>query len=389
MAIETINRVPSGQDQRVVFTRPLSESVLLHEAKPLVDVAQDHYALVMARAAIAGHEMVNIVYGDRSDISPEEVRALKKLIDNTAARVATEDFEMLGFGEREANIETDLEASEGKKEGRKNPDDEVWTGEGIYRPRIYFKKVPTIHVSGAGDFAEGTDALARRQRRSISMFAGIIDGKVKPVRSEEEAQYREMLVASPRMEGKLDIEDPIEKTIDILLNTYGLADPKDLRMRVLGGEKRPRNHEVIERARIKGITVEELSHGDAAPMVEAILSDEPIFSAGSGGKEESTITAVIAYARGALWQGRDINVDPKTNMVTYKHPEIWVPSDIVEGDPNDAFFVAVGITGEQYLNLSPIQTNYSPDGKTALWKVEALKASSLGKETEIFTYSST
>lgn len=380
MTIETIYKTQLGVDQRAVF---------LNKEKPLIDIAQDHYTLVMSRAGIAAYEEVQRVYAERSSISPEDQRALKKIIDNTSARFGIDGFTMISWGDREANFYTQLPVVEGDKEGRKNKEDAVWVPRGSYSPKITFLDKPTIRVSGAADFVEGTGFLSRRESRAISIFAGIIDGHIEPVRSEDDAQYREMLVASHRMQGKIDIEEPIENTIDVLLDAYNLSNnPSGLTMKILGGPKRVRNHEIIERARQKGIKVDELTDGDAAPIAEIILSDKPIFYAGSGGKDESTITAVIAYARNAHWQGRDISIDPDDGHVTHKYSEIWVPGDIVRGNPDKAFFIAVGITGEPHLNLSPIEARYSPDGKTASWIVDTLKASGSKTEIETFTYSS-
>ncbi len=365
-------------DAAIMDTYMSSDEIRESEINIPVEDLADHYAeVVVGPAAVAGLITMLEGYQGRESITPDEIAVLKIQIDNVAKRAAESGFRMEGIGgKRRANVKTSVDGFEGQKEGRKNKDEAVEHLDGEHAPEKEEEGIPTVNVSSFMDVVEGTKFLANRRKRAISVLAGIEGGKIQKPPSEDDWHYTDIFAAGTRMKDILTPEMTFDEKIDAMITAYGKQDsPWEVEMRILGGEKRKRNHDYIERAKAKGITVLELEDGDCAPMLEALLSDRPIFSAGSGGKEEVRIAAVAAYMARAFWNGENIRVD-KDNNVIAREGRVFADSDIVTGDRDRAFIVAAGITGEDFLGLKPIELQASDDGAGDVWKVHLFKATS-------------
>lgn len=350
-----------------------------------VDEIADHYAeIVVAPAAVTGMKTMLAAYEGREKLTPEEIKKLKVQVDNAATQVAEKGFKMegVGKGKRKANVKTQLDGFEGQKEGRKNKAEAVRHLNGDHGPKEMHEDIPTITVSMFMDVIEGTTFLANNQKRAISIVAGIEGGSIQKPPSEDEWQYTDIFAAGARMKDILTPEMTFEEKIDAIINAYGKEDaPWEVEMRILGGEDRIRNHEDIAIGRAKGITVVELENGDCAPMVEALLSDKPIFSAGSGGKEEVRIAAVASILGEGYWTGQNVKVD-KQKRIIGRDEKIYRDTDIVTGDRDKAFLVAVGVTGEDYLGLKPLEKVVAENG-SVVWKADSMKVTCNGVRREI------
>ncbi|AGL00146.1 class II fructose-bisphosphatase [Desulfoscipio gibsoniae] len=225
----------------------------------------------------------------------------------------------------------------------------IGEGEMDEAPMLYIgEKVgnsETPEVDVAVDPLEGTNILAKGLPNAMSVIA--IADKGNLLHAPD--MYMDKLAVGPRAAGLINLDDPIEKTLETVarVNNKRIVDCTVMIL------DRPRHQKLIEAVRGAGARVRLIGDGDVAAALATAFDDTGIdICAGIGGAPEGVIAAAALKAMGGDMQARLIPEDDSEyqrclSMGIEDPNRILTMDDLVRGD--DAIFAATGVTDGELL----------------------------------------
>ncbi|MBB5173541.1 class II fructose-bisphosphatase [Texcoconibacillus texcoconensis] len=206
------------------------------------------------------------------------------------------------------------------------------------------KNGPAVDI--AVDPLEGTSILSKGYPNALSIIAVADRGTLLHAPD----MYMDKIVVGPEAAGLIRLDDPIEKSIDIIAK---MANKRVRDVNVIIQE-RPRHEELIERIRATGARVKLFGDGDVATSIATVLPRTGIdLFIGTGGAPEGVIAAAAIKALGGDMQARlaPSNDDERQRCVKMglEDPtQLLQLDDLVRGD--DAIFAATGVTSGELLD---------------------------------------
>ncbi|WP_096436706.1 class II fructose-bisphosphatase [Alteribacter populi] len=198
-------------------------------------------------------------------------------------------------------------------------------------------------VDIAVDPLEGTSIVAKGHPNAMAVIAIADRGALLHAPD----MYMEKIVVGPEAAGLIRLDDPIEKTIDIV------AKMNDKRVRDVTViiQERERHAELVERIRAKGARVTLFGDGDVGACIATAMPRTGIdLFVGTGGAPEGVISAAAIKTLGGDMQARlvPMNADEEARcnkMGLEDTSRVLQLHDLVKSD--DAIFAATGVsTGE-------------------------------------------
>src|SRR5215218_9483884 len=155
--------------------------------------------------------------------------------------------------------------------------------------------------------------------------------------------YMEKMAAGERFADLLDLDRPLDKTVELLAERKGV-DVNDVMAVVLD---RPRHEEGIAAIRAAGARVQLITDGDVSGALNAVAPDRAAdFLWGIGGTPEGVITAAAVKCIGGALVGRLHPRDDDERRAAvdagYDLDRVLTHDDLVRGE--DVFFSATGVT---------------------------------------------
>jgi len=203
---------------------------------------------------------------------------------------------------------------------------------------------PEVYI--AVDPLEGTNILAKGHANAMAVIA--IADKGNLLHAPD--MYMEKIAVGPIAAGKISLDDPIEKTIDIIAQ----ANNKRIHDLTVIVQERPRHDEIIQRIREKGARVKLFGDGDVGAVIATALPQTGIdLFVGIGGAPEGVISAAAIKALGGDMQARlvPMNIEEEHRCIDMglENPrQLLTLNDLVKGD--DAIFAATGVTSGELLD---------------------------------------
>ncbi|WP_066639749.1 class II fructose-bisphosphatase [Desulfolucanica intricata] len=209
--------------------------------------------------------------------------------------------------------------------------------------RVGNAEFPLVDV--AVDPLEGTNILAKGHPNAMSVIAIADRGNLLHAPD----MYMQKLAVGPRAAGKVHLDDPIEKTLEIVAkaNNKRISDCTVIIL------ERPRHAELIEAVRRAGARVRLIGDGDVAGAINVAFDSTGIdICVGSGGAPEGVIAAAALKCLGGEMQARLLPEDEQEykrclDMGISDPKKILLMDDLVKGD--DAIFAATGVTDGELL----------------------------------------
>jgi len=155
-----------------------------------------------------------------------------------------------------------------------------------------------VEVDIAVDPLEGTELCAKGQPNALAVVAASERGTMfdpGPV------VYMEKLACGPDVEEPLDLDAPIEETLETVARAKRVR-PRDLMVVILD---RPRHEEMIGRIRAVGTRIKLIPHGDVSGALMAAAPDTSVdLLWGIGGTPEGVLSAAAIRCVGGTLLGR-------------------------------------------------------------------------------------
>jgi fructose-1,6-bisphosphatase II len=202
-----------------------------------------------------------------------------------------------------------------------------------------------IEVDVAVDPLEGTNIVANGLDNAISVLA--IANKGNLLHAPD--MYMEKLAVGPQLAGKVSIEDPLEKTLEIAARHLG-KKMTDLTVMMLDRE---RHQHLVKTIREVGARIKFLSDGDVAGAIAPAMPESGIdLYVGSGGAPEGVLAAAALKCLGGELQGRlmpanDAEWQRCKDMGLSDPKKVLTMEDMVGND--DVIFAATGVTNGSFL----------------------------------------
>lgn len=225
----------------------------------------------------------------------------------------------------------------------------IGEGEMDEAPMLYIgEKVgntSTPEVDVAVDPLEGTNILAKGLPNALSVIAIADRGNLLHAPD----MYMQKLAVGPRAAGKIHLDDPIEKTLEIVAKANNKRI-EDCTVMIL---ERPRHQEIIEGVRRAGARVRLIGDGDVGSAIYTAIEGTGIdICVGVGGAPEGVIAAAALKCLGGEMQARLVPEDESEykrclEMGITDPTHILTMDDLVKGD--DAIFAATGVTDGELL----------------------------------------
>lgn len=225
----------------------------------------------------------------------------------------------------------------------------IGEGEMDEAPMLYIgEKVGCAHspeVDVAVDPLEGTNILAKGLPNALSVVAVADKGNLLHAPD----MYMEKLAVGPRAAGKINLDDPIEKTLEIVAK----ANNKKVEECTVMILDRPRHEKLINAVRRAGARVRLIGDGDVGSAISTAFEETGIdICAGIGGAPEGVIAAAALKCLGGemqarLWPEDDEDRQRCKEMGIQDINRILTMDDMVKGD--DAIFAATGVTDGELL----------------------------------------
>lgn len=200
-------------------------------------------------------------------------------------------------------------------------------------------------VDVAVDPLEGTNIVAKGLNNALSVIA--IANKGDLLHAPD--MYMDKLAVGPKLKGKLSLENPLEKNLEIAARELGKMT-SDLTVMILD---RPRHEQHIKTLRSVGVRIKFLSDGDVAGAIAPAFEDSGIdLYIGSGGAPEGVLAAAALRCLDGELQGRLLPADQEEfdrciKMGLQDPNKILTMEDMV--GKNDVIFAATGVTPGEIL----------------------------------------
>ena len=202
---------------------------------------------------------------------------------------------------------------------------------------------PSVDI--AVDPLEGTNIVAKGHNNAMAVVAVADKGTLLHAPD----MYMEKIAVGKNAAGLINLDDPIEKTIDIVAKANNKR-VQDLNVII---QERERHQDLIERIRIKGARVSLFEDGDVSASIATALPQTGIdLFIGIGGAPEGVISAVALKALGGDMQARLVpytkeEEDRCRDMGLENPRQLLTLDDLVRGD--DAIFAATGVSNGDLL----------------------------------------
>ncbi len=202
---------------------------------------------------------------------------------------------------------------------------------------------PAVDV--AVDPLEGTNILAKGLPNALSVIA--ISEKGNLLHAPD--MYMEKIAVGPRAAGKISLDDPLEKTLEIVAK----ANNKRLNDLTVILLERERHQKFIDTIRKVGGRVFLIGDGDVGAAIYTAIEETGIdLYVGIGGAPEGVIAAAALKCMGGEMQARLYPEDEEERKRCYQMGitdlnKIMYMDDLVKGD--DAIFAATGVTSGSLL----------------------------------------
>mgnify|MGYP001407205896 CR=1 FL=1 len=208
-------------------------------------------------------------------------------------------------------------------------------------------------VDVAVDPLEGTNLVAKGLNNAMAVIAVASKGQL--LHAPDMYMYK--LAVGPQLAGKVNLDDPLEKTVEIAAKELGKA-VTDLTVMLLD---RPRHEEIIRTLRKLGVRIKFLSDGDVAGAMAPAFPETGIdMYIGSGGAPEGVLAAAALKCLGGELQGRLLPSNEEEYerclKMGIKDPHKVLTMDDMVGT-EDVIFAATGVTPGEFLN----GVRYLPD----------------------------
>jgi fructose-1,6-bisphosphatase II len=199
-------------------------------------------------------------------------------------------------------------------------------------------------VDVAVDPLEGTNILAKGLPNALSVVAMADKGNLLHAPD----MYMQKIAVGPRAAGQISIDDPVEKTLEIVARVQNKRI-SDCTVMILD---RPRHQEIIESVRNAGARVRLIGDGDVGSAIYTAIPDTGIdLCLGIGGAPEGVIAAAALKCLGGemqarLWPEDDQERARCAQMGIADTSRVLYMDDMVKGD---AIFAATGVTDGELL----------------------------------------
>lgn len=225
----------------------------------------------------------------------------------------------------------------------------IGEGEMDEAPMLYINEkvgnadYPEVDV--AVDPLEGTTIVAKGHNNAMSVLAIADRGNLLHAPD----MYMEKIVVGPLAAGKVNLDDPIEKTIQIVAE----ANHKRISDITVIIQERERHLHLIEAVRATGARVKLFGDGDVGAAIAAAMPESGIdIFVGIGGAPEGVISAAAIKCLGGDMQAR---LKPYTEEEATRCKEMGIDDiskvlhlhELVKGD--DAIFAATGVSDGELL----------------------------------------
>ena len=202
---------------------------------------------------------------------------------------------------------------------------------------------PSVDI--AVDPLEGTNIVAKGHNNAMAVIAVADKGTLLHAPD----MYMEKIAVGKNAAGLIHLDDPIEKTIDIVTKANNKR-VQDLNVII---QERERHQDLIERIRAKGARVSLFEDGDVSASIATALPQTGIdLFVGIGGAPEGVISAVALKALDGDMQARLVpstkeEEDRCRDMGLEDPRQLLTLEDLVRGD--DAIFAATGVSNGDLL----------------------------------------
>ncbi|WP_281889620.1 class II fructose-bisphosphatase [Paenibacillus sp. YYML68] len=201
-------------------------------------------------------------------------------------------------------------------------------------------------VDVAVDPLEGTELVAKGLNNALAVIA--IAGKGQLLHAPD--MYMEKLAVGPALTGKLQLDDPLEITLQKAADALG-KPLSNLTVMILDRE---RHQKQIATLREVGVRIKLLSDGDVAGAIAPALSESGIdLYVGSGGAPEGVLAAAALRCLGGeligrLLPGNEEEIE-RCKQMGIEDPHRILSMDDMIGT-GDVIFAATGITPGEFLS---------------------------------------
>ncbi len=201
-------------------------------------------------------------------------------------------------------------------------------------------------VDIAVDPLEGTNIVAKGHNNAMAVIAVADKGTLLHAPD----MYMQKIAVGKNAAGKVSLDDPIEKTIEIVAE----ANNKRIQDLTVIIQERERHEEMIERVRQKGARVKLFGDGDVGASIATALSHTGVdLFVGIGGAPEGVISAAAIKALGGDMQARLVpfteEEENRCISMGLKDPrQLLTLDELVSGD--DAIFAATGVSSGELLD---------------------------------------
>ena len=200
-------------------------------------------------------------------------------------------------------------------------------------------------VDIAVDPIEGTNLVAKGYTNAMTVLAMASKGNLLHAPD----MFMQKIAVGPALVGKVNLDDPVEKTIEIVAKELN-KKVKDLTVMIL---ERDRHVEFIERVRKTGVRVKLVIDNDVSAAIATALPHTGVdLYIGSGGAPEGVIGAAGLKCLGGEMQARLLPSNEEEfkrcqEMGIEDPNRILTLDDLVSGD--DAIFAATGVSSGDIL----------------------------------------
>jgi fructose-1,6-bisphosphatase II len=210
--------------------------------------------------------------------------------------------------------------------------------------RLGTRQGPKVDI--AVDPLEGTNIVAKGHNNAMAVIAVADKGTLLHAPD----MYMQKIAVGKNAAGKISLDDPIEKTIDIVAE----ANNKRIQDLTVIIQERDRHDELIQRIRDKGARVKLFGDGDVGASIATALPHTGVdLFVGTGGAPEGVISAAAIKALGGDMQARlvphTIEEEERCIAMGLKDPrQLLTLNDLVSGE--DAIFAATGVSSGELLD---------------------------------------
>ncbi len=273
---------------------------------------------------------------------------LVRVVEDAAIAAA----HLMGTGEKDAADEAATEAMR-KRLNELDIHGRIVIGEGERdeAPMLYIgeelgsgkKGVPEIDI--AVDPLEGTNLTASGANNSITVMAISERGGLLHAPDI----YMNKLIVSPEAAGKVNIDWPVKKNLEILAEQMN----RDIHELVIVVLERDRHDELIKEIRAAGARIRLISDGDIMPAIAATVHGTNVHAVmGIGAAPEGVITAAALKCLKGYMQAhfviRDEEDERRLKKAGIKNPSAVMEIDDLASGKN-ILFAATGVTNGDLL----------------------------------------